>query len=194
MTYFCFEEVTHKPSMAIHPFKYCLLMLVFPQAILTQDLDIAYSGNYLIRNCNAGKPGSYAEQLQNLLPQIHNTLQDVIADAFLGTTSSHGFATFFRSNDNIAYVHRLYRLISQGPSVPLPERDVGIPMPRFTSGQPTIICVQPNDESDDHHGDIEWLLTQCALDETHFFSPVWWRERKAIATSCRVRASGTRPS
>lgn len=144
-------------------------MVVFLQSILTQDLDIAYSGNYLIRNCNAGQPGSYAEQLQNLLPLIRNTLQDVIADAFLGTASSHGFATFFRSNDNIAYVQRLYRLISQGPSAPLPEADSGTPMPRFTSGQPTIICVQPNGESDDHHGDIEWLITQCASEETHFF-------------------------
>ena len=42
-------------------------------------------------------------------------------------------------------------------------------MPRFTSGQPTIICVQSNDESDDHHGDIEWLITQCAFDESLFY-------------------------
>ena len=144
-------------------------MLAFPQGILTQDLDIAYSGNYLIRNCNAGQPGSYAERLQDLLPLIHNTLQDVIADASLGTASSHGFATFFRSNDNIAYVQRLYRLISQGPSAPLPEADLGVPMPRFTSGQPTIICVQPNNKSDDLYGDIEWLIAQCASNESHHY-------------------------
>lgn len=43
----------------------------------------------------------------------------------------------------------------------------GIPMPYFTSGQPTIICVQPNGESDDHHGNIELLIKECGHDGGH---------------------------
>ena len=65
----------HNPNTVILSFAYCLLMLIFPQAILAQDPDVAYSGNYLIRNCNAGQPGSYAEQLQTLLSQIRATFQ-----------------------------------------------------------------------------------------------------------------------
>ena len=57
--------------------------------------------------------------------------------------------------------------MSQGPSVPLPETDVGTPMPYFTSGQPTIICIQATGESDDHHGDIEWFLEQCGPQNGH---------------------------
>lgn len=115
-----------------------LLVFALVQAICSQELDIARSGNYFFRNCGAGDPNGYAAKLQVLLPQIYNNLQAVIADAALGTSSRHGYATFFQNNDNTTFVQDIFRYIAAGSPVALPpvEGQSIVPL-----GYPMIVCL-----------------------------------------------------
>ena len=59
--------------------------LALMQPVIAEDT--VSSGNYLIHLCNSGQLASQASELQDLLPQVYNGLQKVMADLQLGSAS-----------------------------------------------------------------------------------------------------------
>lgn len=123
-----------------------LFSLGFFQVSIAQLPDVTVSGNYVIRNCDAGQAGSRASDLQTILPRIHETLQAVIADTELGTNSRHGFETFFHSNDTIPYVSSIFKKIAAGNAVRLRHEDPALDSKHYI-GLPTIVCIELEDEA-----------------------------------------------
>lgn len=106
--------------------------------------DLIKSGNYNIQNCDAGKSGSMAEELQTLLPMIKKNLQAVRNDAALGTKSQHGFSALFKSDANIDHVSATYRRMALGFPVNLPPPRPGSRRnPALSIASPTILCIKP---------------------------------------------------
>ncbi len=102
--------------------------------------DTVSSGNYLIHLCDSGKPNSNAIHLQELLPQINANLQAVIADAHLGTASKRGYGAFFKTNDSIHEVIRVYEQMAAGTDViirSIPGRQLPGPL----AARPTFVCI-----------------------------------------------------
>lgn len=124
----------------------CLgLALSFLIVALSQSLDHVSSGRYQIRNCDAGRTGSMAADLQALLPQIYDNIQAVITDVKLGTASRHGYAAFFHNNNNIDYVQDIFMKIAAGSLVPLHNAEGRTTNPILNMGLPTIVCIRPGD-------------------------------------------------
>lgn len=107
--------------------------------------DMVNSGNYLIYLCNASQPDSDASSLQALLPRVYDGLQAVIADAELGTSSRHGYASFFKTNDSIAEVLKVYQDIAAGR-----DSSAGINPGRteLSSTQPMFMCINDVPETE----------------------------------------------
>ena len=103
--------------------------------------DIISSGNYLIHPCKAEEPSYNATYLQQLLPQIHTSLQAVIADANLGTASKHGYGAFFETNDNIEEVVRVYQHMVAGSDL-LIKSFPGRNSPGLVPARPTFVCIE----------------------------------------------------
>lgn len=123
------------PRTMIPPFSLCWLAIVLTSFLnIAQAQDTVYSGNYEILFCGAGAPNSKTSQLQNGLPHILTLLQAVIADVKLGTKSPHGFAAFFKTNDNIATVQKVFQTIIDGPNVGLDDTN------------PLFACADPNQD------------------------------------------------
>ncbi len=89
-----------------------------------KPLTIAWSGNYRMLQCGSdGQAGSRASVLQNILPKLWSNLQAAIANSQLGTSSTHGFKAFFKTNENKVTVQNLYQKMIDGPPVLLaPQR------------------------------------------------------------------------
>ena len=96
------------------------------------DPNVVYSGHYRIVNCKPSLPNSYASELQGLLPQIWTSLQKVLADVKLGTSSPHGFAALFKSNSNRQTVQSVFQSIADGG----PVRGIV---------NPTLLCINTDD-------------------------------------------------
>lgn len=117
------------------------------------------STTYLIRHCNYGEPNSEASYLQSLLRQINIHLRDVIADAELGTASNKGYSAFFKSNENVHEVMRVYKAMAA-------EEDVIVPSlwnastPGTKPARPTFVCV---DDTPDDGG----MYRQCVNEDSH---------------------------
>ena len=111
-------------------------------------LDMARSGNYLILQCGAGLPNSKAAHLQILLQETYASLQAAIADARLGTSSKHGFSSFFKTNDNQAAVIALFQDIAAGSNFIKPSQDSSNGQPSSTP--PTLVCVDQGDPETAH--------------------------------------------
>lgn len=112
-----------------------ILALAVLQSVSAEDT--VSSGNYLIAFCNSGQPGSEASKLQNLLPQVYNGLQKVIADLQLGTASTHGYSAFFKNNSNQAEVMLVYQRMAAGASVVFGQ---GRNIDPISLKQPTFVC------------------------------------------------------
>lgn len=76
--------------------------------------DRGQSGNYVIYLCGSGRPNSPASMLQDVLPYIWRNLQDVLADVRLGTASTHGYRSFFKTDSNKQYVQAIFQAIAEG--------------------------------------------------------------------------------
>lgn len=87
--------------------------------------DTVSSGNLLIHLCNSDEPNSNASYLQQLLPEISSNVQAVIADARLGTTSKRGYGAFFKTDDNIEEVVKVFQRVATGTN----------------SSRPTFVCI-----------------------------------------------------
>ena len=127
--------------------------------LLTSFLSIAHaqdlvrSGNYQILFCGAGTSNSKASQLQASLPNVLNNLKAVLADVKLGTKSTHGFAAFFKSDDSIPTVQKVFQTIIDGAAVGIDKT------------YPIIACTGPSvDLTRKAHAD-------CLQSETNPFTP-----------------------
>ena len=177
-------------------FAICLsLFLPFLQAGFA---DHTNSGNYQIRNCDAGQTNSKASVLQALLPQIYNNLQAVIADAELGIASTHGFAAFFYRNKNIPYVQSIFKKIAAGSPLRLPPNEGHATNPLREIVLPFIVCIKPGvpetlgasaycDERGGYAGNHENYIFLC---------PSFWEaEPEAESFQCpRVRKNTLTPN
>lgn len=127
--------------------------------------DTVSSGNYLIHLCDSGEPNSNASYLQNLLPQIYVNLQAVIADARLGTASKRGYGAFFKTNDNIQEVVRVYEEMAAGTNV-IVRSIPGRQLPGLVAARPTFVCVNDIPET-------RGIYRQCIKDHPNTPLVVW---------------------
>lgn len=125
-----------------------LSLLLFALALLHSvgAEDTVSSGNYLIHLCNSGQPDSEASKLQDLLPQVYNGLQKVIADLQLGTASTHGYSAFFKDDSSKAKILRVYQRMAVGASVALGGQ--GRNINPITIRHPTFVCANNVPETD----------------------------------------------
>lgn len=101
---------------------------------IAEAQDSVYSGNYEILFCGAGQPNSKASQLQWIIPHALTNLRRVIDDAKHGTKSTHGFAAFFKTNDNIATVQKVFQDIIDAHKIGLDNTN------------PAFVCADPNQD------------------------------------------------
>lgn len=176
-------------------FLYCLLAYPFSNPVLSKALDVARSGNYVIRNCNAGESGSMAEQLQTLLPQIYDNLQGVIADAALGTNSQHGFSALFKKNDSIDFVQGIFKAMAAGKPVPI-HTEGRTTNPLLNLGWPTIVCVDPEEQPNIARGCATELVPAGNDGQYVMLCPLFWEiEKEAASWDCpRVRRNTLTPN
>lgn len=99
-----------------------------------QTQDYVSSGNYQILFCGAGSPDSKASQLQGIIPNTLHRIQALLADVKLGTRSTHGFAAFFKTNDNIPTVQKVFQTMLDAPKVGLDQT------------KPIFACTDPNND------------------------------------------------
>ena len=128
-----------------------LLLLMLTTLIVAKvDNSLVYSGNYEIRKCNARDSGSMASKLQAILPMVWKNLQTTIADAQKGTASQHGFPAFFKTNESIGAVQKVYQDIADGSPVDKTNsafRSPGRHINPINLVPPGFICVQEGDPS-----------------------------------------------
>ena len=141
-------------------------------------LDTVSSGNYLIHLCDSDLPNSYASKLQDLLPQVFNGLQKVIADLQLGTASLHGYSAFFKNDSSKAEVLQVYERMAAGANVALGN----------VIRRPTLLCAGNVRETDLLYqycieGDsalLKWPNTELMP-----VCPIFWNNpRKANSSDC----------
>ena len=104
--------------------------------------DFAESGSYHIIYCNANSStNSQAAYLQALLPSVWQSIQGLLQDISRGIASQHGYAAFFKTNDNLEFVRQIYQEIVDGPDT---LTSAG-PGSQIRTTPPTIICANPNE-------------------------------------------------
>ncbi|KAL8948648.1 MAG: hypothetical protein Q9183_007668, partial [Haloplaca sp. 2 TL-2023] len=99
--------------------------------------DYAESGNYHILYCQANSTNSPAAHLQRLLPQMVSGLRTVLTDLTKGTSSTHGYETFFKTQENIEKVHDVFWSMIDAPYI-LSSSGGQNPSYRYTA--PTFVC------------------------------------------------------
>ena len=124
---------------------------VLVSRVLSQENKVS-SGNYQIAFCGAG-PGSQAAQLQILLPQVWNNLILLRSDLDRGTKSP-AFDAFFKTNNSLETVTKVFASIALGLPILVPPRD-GNPGSQFVL--PTFLCISPSLPI----YDIETLVADC---------------------------------
>ena len=87
----------------------------------------------MISNCNRS---GYSDDLRQLLPEIQQALRRNIIDLDSGTTSVHGFRTFFKSNSNVAIIKSVFQAIIAGANTNSGDR-------------PIIECLNPEDMTEE---------------------------------------------
>lgn len=89
-----------------------------------------------------------ASKLQQILPIIWSNVEKTIADVEKGTASTHGYAAFFKTNENKKAVQDVYRAMVAGDPV---DQTNGASLGRGRSTDPDdfvnpgIICLQDGD-------------------------------------------------
>ena len=168
-----------------------LLPWIFQLSLLLSSNaeDTVSSGNYLIHLCNSEQPNSEASKLQDLLPQVWDGLQMVMADVQKGTDSLHGFSTFFKEDSSKADVLRVFQQIAAGA-------DVISGHGRKLARRPTFICTDKLPETsslyqkcieNENTALMSWRYTE--------FVPVcpffWEIKNKATLSDCPLLVSNT---
>lgn len=169
-----------------------LCIFVLALMLLASTEDTVSSGNYLIHLCNSGQPGSQASELQDLLPQVYNGLQKVIADLQLGTASTHGYSAFFKDDSSTAEVLLAYKRMAAGASVALGQ---GRNINSVALRRPTFVCANAVPETD--------LLYQYCMrsnsplmswkqSELMVLCPIFWNFKKqARLSDCPLVVANT---
>ena len=151
--------------------------------------DTVSSGNYLIHLCNDGQPDSKASKLQDLLPQVYDGLQLVITDLQQGTTSLHGYSTFFKDDSSKAIVLQVYQQMAAGASVAVGRNQNVI-------RQPTFVCANDAPSTDLLYSyclrspDLAILVLEKT--EVLVLCPYFWTiQSKAILPDCPLVVANT---
>lgn len=129
--------------MRFESWSLCIFALALVQIVGAEDT--VSSGNYLITLCNSGQANSEASILQNLLPQVYDGLQNVIADLQLGTASTHGYSAFFKNDSSKEEVLLVYQNMAAGASVAFGQ---GRNIDPINLRRPTFMCVNDVPETD----------------------------------------------
>ncbi len=167
---------------SLSPWIFALANLSFISAV-----DTVRSGHYLIHLCHSEQPKSKASNLQILLPRVWVGLQKVIADLEQGTTSLHGYSTFFKDDSSKADVLRVYQKIAQGAAV-------AVGLGRTTLRYPSFVCADDVPETD-------LLYSHCGPDvallnykRTAMISlcPLFWKvKERVILPDCPLVIANT---
>ena len=104
-----------------------------------------YNG-YDINDCgDPQSPTSKGNWLLGFLFQMRPHLEQVIADAQLGTRSKHGYAAFFKSATNIRKVTAAYQRLLDAQPIIVDEDRVSTTLGRTRTPQPLLLCVNDGD-------------------------------------------------
>ena len=85
------------------------------------QVDKIFQQNYWVVGCKAGTPGGAAARLKNLITEIRLNLRLVIRETRKGTDSELGFEAFFKTNENIPRVLKIFSKIANGDKVRAPK-------------------------------------------------------------------------
>ncbi|KAL8866240.1 MAG: hypothetical protein Q9174_006417, partial [Haloplaca sp. 1 TL-2023] len=99
--------------------------------------DYAESDNYHILYCRANSTNSPAAHLQRLLPKMIWGLHTVLADLAKGTSSAHGYETFFKTQENVEKVHDVFWSMITAPDI---YSSSGGENPWYMYTPPTFVC------------------------------------------------------
>ena len=117
--------------------------------------DVTQKWNIQIRECNAGEAGGMAEQLEQLLDEIHDNLSKVVVEVLKGTDSKYGYKQLFKTNDNVQKVKKLFKNLyagvgtrgNQAANQAIPDKCVQSslkpPLASFSSPKLTCPCSLP---------------------------------------------------
>ncbi|KAL8998119.1 MAG: hypothetical protein Q9169_002740 [Polycauliona sp. 2 TL-2023] len=156
---------------------YFLLLLIcytcksFADGSNSPSLDTSISGNYHINNCQHVE---HSDDAHRLLGQFRRAVPFIISDLEKGTSSNHGFRTFFKSNVNIPIIKRVFTAMLQGTN--------------STVGKPPVLeCMSAEIMPDELLGMYRSLCTPPRRGPTHAASlpsvgtivicPRFWEER-----------------
>ena len=132
------------------------------------QVDKVLQQKYWLVSCKAGVPGAQAEQVKNLVTQIRLNLQLVIREAQKGMASEFGFEAFFKSNDNVLQVLKIFNMVLNAHQIKAPEaygRSHWL-MPK--KGPPIIGCALSID--DEFTGQAYW---ECKHPLQYAFHPLY---------------------
>ena len=121
-------------------------------------IDRILQQNYHLIGCKAGLPGAAAEQLKFLITQIRLNLKLVIRETLKGTASPFGFEAFFKTNDNVHRVLKIFHKIANGARVRAPDSYGRTHWLKPKKGAPIIGCAFSAPEalfSDQAHHDCQ---------------------------------------
>ncbi|KAL8670185.1 MAG: hypothetical protein Q9168_005263 [Polycauliona sp. 1 TL-2023] len=112
--------------MRLTSFIYFLVLIYRPDQSFAAvhnptSLDTSTSGNYIINNCQRVH---HSNDVHQLLARFRQSLPPILSDVEKGTSSSHGFRTFFKSNTNRPIVKNVFRAMLQGQNLTNGERPV----------------------------------------------------------------------
>ena len=137
----------------------CFLRATYAQGTLGGG-SLAWSGSYRLLQCGfGGQPGSQASIVQDILATVRRKTEVVLVDAKLGSSSTHGFTSFFKSDSNKNVIQDVFSKILDGPVVTVsPQRAQNI---HRATAFPTIVCANEGDPS------TEWMYNSLCQEQTH---------------------------
>ena len=147
--------------------------------VLPPTNDQTYSSNYKILLCDSEQIHSHATHLQSLLPLVKHGMENAIVDVDMGTTSTHGFTAFFKTNTSQSVVWNVFKAIADNA-----DAEVFPSGPRGPSElrQPTFVCLNEGQQ------DTEAIYKRLCMDpdtavpmakatnsEVLVICPLFWR-------------------
>ena len=138
------------PCLSCH----CLVLFALVVAAMSQQVvdkygnDFAFQGENQQRQiwrCNKDQPNGYAAQLKSLLIELDQDLPTLQSEANRGTDSPYGFATWFKTNDNIQTVTGVLAKVQESAELDVtvnifPGTPIAIPKLPLT-----FVCINDDD-------------------------------------------------